>query len=230
MAYLKVSAPDPYWWPLSRQVPDKYAKTLLPALLLGYLVPTILMFWPFADPDTVQALIAFWQPSPVYVNVLLILFSTLYNLIWPDDHSTFRASAEPPDMPQLKKLYFVAFGLSLLLHFGTVFTVILSADPELTFGSIFLLPQLSPSMSLTGGLKLIWLVDFWVWAIATMCWCWLSVWDLTRVGLTTVSVAKAGAAIILGSIVLGPGATMTACWYWREQAMSRTNAPRKAAL
>lgn len=54
-AYIWASADENYWWPLSRQVPTPYAKTILPALLLGYLLPTLLMLLPYSAPSVLQA-------------------------------------------------------------------------------------------------------------------------------------------------------------------------------
>ncbi|KAJ9619082.1 hypothetical protein H2204_012793 [Knufia peltigerae] len=232
--YLTVSNPESYWWPLSRPVPEKYVKTLLPAVVLGYLIPTILMFWPHSNDDQIrQGFIAFWQPSPVYVNILLWLLATSYNttMSTQQDHSNVVvAAAEPPDMAHLKRLYAFSFGVSIVTHFGVLLKVMFSADPHLQLSKIFLLPPLDQrSLSVVESLHITWLVDFWVWTMATMAWCCLSVWDLKRVGLAVVSVRKAAAAVALGTVLVGPGAVISACWYWRETQMAKTTIIQKAS-
>jgi hypothetical protein len=45
-------------------------------------------------------------------------------------------------------------------------------------------------------------------------------------GPTTVDIGAASALIALGSLIIGPGATMSAVWYWGEIAMSKTTFDR----
>lgn len=196
-------------------------------MVLGYLVPTLLMFFASSDPDITQSFIAFWQPSPIYVNIILMCFSIIYGIFSPEGKATIAADKEAPDMPYLRQLYGFSFILSILVHFLTMRMLTQSTHSELTVSKTFLLTSLIRPITIIEGLRAIWLADFWVWAIATMVWCCVSVWDIRRVGLSEVSIGNAIALIALGSILIGPGAVLSACWYWREAMMARTLIPTK---
>ncbi len=64
-------------------------------------------------------------------------------------------------------------------------------------------------------------VDFWIISAASLVWAYLAVWDLKRIGKTDVSLIQTTAAILLGSIVVGPAAAVTGVWYWREHIMAK---------
>lgn len=58
-----------------RFVRPAVAKSLIPALMLGYIVPTILMLLPTSNIHALQTYCAIWQPSPAFVTVLVSVFS-----------------------------------------------------------------------------------------------------------------------------------------------------------
>ncbi|EXJ79932.1 hypothetical protein A1O3_08217 [Capronia epimyces CBS 606.96] len=255
IAYTYLSNGESYWGPppsLSSEVPLKYAKVLLPAILLGYALPTLLMFWPFwTDPDTVQNLTAFWQPSPCYVQVLLVVLGGGYDLkniyqqhqqksspsTGANSTSLNRAKDNPGEKdsayPYLKAVYSCTFVVGLVLHVSCIaYLTLVSPDPELTLKSVFW-PDWSATPKPHGeGLRNMWLVDFYVFDVACVIWCCFAVWDLKSVGRLTpgeesFGVARASLLILLAQLVVGPGAAMSAVWYWREIALSRTLVRRK---
>lgn len=61
--------------PPGRFVRPAVAKSLIPALILGYIIPTILMLLPTSNVHALQAYCAIWQPSPAFVAVLVSVFS-----------------------------------------------------------------------------------------------------------------------------------------------------------
>lgn len=69
-----------------RQMRPGYAVALLPATALGYLVPTLAVYahgyWG-GDLDVTQGLIAFWQPAPLLMEVLLVMFASIFALSPP---------------------------------------------------------------------------------------------------------------------------------------------------
>ncbi|KAJ0116051.1 hypothetical protein J7T55_004996 [Diaporthe amygdali] len=58
-----------------RFVRPAVAKALIPALMLGYILPTILMLLPTSNVPVLQTYCAIWQPSPAFVTVLVSVFS-----------------------------------------------------------------------------------------------------------------------------------------------------------
>ncbi|PGH17463.1 hypothetical protein AJ79_01063 [Helicocarpus griseus UAMH5409] len=223
-AYLFSSSDIIYWCPVTREVPARYAKTLLPALLIGYLLPTILLFIPYTHPHLADLMILNWQPSPLYVNILLTLFSRVYGTLYPDDPNDVpQAAKPPPDLPSLNSLYIISFLISVGIHISTIFTALTTSTPALSLSAIFLpgIDTLTAQPSLTEGIRVLWLADFWVFWAATMVWCVVAVWDMNRVGRSRVDLGKAIAAILLGTVAVGPAATVVGVWYWREGKMAR---------
>lgn len=227
IAYTWISDAEPYWWPLSREVPAHYAKPLLPAIVIGYVVPTVLMFLPWKDPVLIQNFAALWQPSPMFVPILSSIFAVIYKWISPQkDSKTPKASEEPADLPYLKRIYIITGLLGALLHFGVMFQLLTSTDPNHSLSSVFIPDFSAEKKSLGEGIRSLFMADFWGFYVASYVWCCSAVWDLKRVGRTNADVGKTSAAILLGNIILGPGATMSVVWYFREVAMARTSLTR----
>jgi len=219
LAYLRDTRGSGYWSADSRQVPLSYAKSLLPALVLGYLVPTILMFLPYSDANlwTTQGMIALWQPCPFFVNVILWALSTVNASL---DASTEESKPSLGDVEYLGSTYTVVFVVSALTHMGTVLVCLMSSDPHHSFGNVFL-PRSSDAPSLTAALGGIFQVDFWIIFAASLAWACLAVWDLKRLGKTDISLGKVAALMAAGTVAVGPAATVTGVWYWREHAMAK---------
>ncbi|CZR61768.1 related to hydroxylase [Phialocephala subalpina] len=208
ITYALSSDTEPYWWPLSREVLACYVKSLLPAILAGYVPPTIFMFSPWKGLTTVQNFTALWQASPIFVPVLT---------------STPNAADVPRDFPTLKVIYLVTFILGVVLHATVVFRLLTSSNAELSLRSVFVSDFSSQQKMLREGLRNLFLADFWAFNVASHGFCRQAVWDIKRVGRTTVDVGRASAVILLANFVVGPGAAMVGCWYWRELAMARTS-------
>lgn len=189
--------------------------------MIGYVLPTILMFIPWKDPNLVQNFEALWHFSPMFVPILCSLFGYLYvkrqNLV-----SVSREAKEPfPDVPHLQTLYIVTGALGLALHVYCV-TIILTT-PDIGLVSIFW-PDFSPQPKALGeGLRALFMADFWGFEFATYVWLCMVVWDVKRMGRTTVGIGKACALIALGALIIGPGATMSTVWYCRESALAKTS-------
>jgi hypothetical protein len=224
-AYTWKSESEHYWWPLSREIPLPYARSILPAVLLGYVAPTILMFWPWESLSTVQAMTAFWQPAPIAVQSLGTIFAFLYGTSRQPHHRA--ANVEPKDLGYLRKIYSVAFVLGVALHLGVVYTLATSSDPDLTFTAVFMPNWTTGRQSHGEGLRNLWLADFYGLFVSSTFFCCAAVWDLNRVGQTSVSIFKAFIMLVGASVLVGPGAAMIGCWYWRELAMAVT-APKES--
>lgn len=225
--YTWKSESEHYWWPLSREISLPYVRSILPAVLIGYVVPTILMFWPWKSLSTVQAMTALWQPAPIAVQVLVTIFASLYGTSRKSPIGHHReANAAPQDLKHLRTIYSVVFVLGAVLHLGVVYTLATSTNPELSFKAVFKPNWTAERQTHGEGLRNLWLPDFYGLFISTTFYCGAAVWDLNRVGQTSVNIYKACIILVLGSVVVGPGAAMAACWYWRELAMAVTD-PRE---
>jgi hypothetical protein len=176
--------------------------------VIGYLIPTITIYYPFADVETTMAAVAFWQITPFVVNILWLLFS--FRVGNPDSSNTGNAKN---DAPYLKRIYATTFATSVLSHF---FTLYLCFSRYVSFTYIFL-PREYQGMSFENAMNFIFQVDFWIIFLATMVWCFQAVWDIKRLGFMNVGLLKAAVSIGLGAVVVGPGAVLSAVWWWREE-------------
>lgn len=227
IAYTLSSDTEPYWWPLRREVPARYVVSILPAILVGYVLPTILMFAPWTNPLTIQNFTALYQISPMLLPVLIFVFAFFYNRIHPlKNQQTPNAADVPRDFPNLKAIYLVTFILGVVLHATIMFSLLTSSNPELSLCSVFIPDFTAQTKALGEGLRDLFLADFWAFFFASYVFCCQAVWDIKRVGRTTVDIGKASALILLANFVVGPGAAMVGCWYWRELAMARTSVIR----
>lgn len=223
-AYTLVSNVETYWWPLNREVPMHYATSLLWAIIVGYALPTVLMFMPWKDPNTIQNFEALWQPSPMFVPALCLLGAFIYNRHNPSKgHSFHKAMDEFRDVPKLRTIYVVTGLSGVALHWYVITKIVTSPDPTLTLSSVFWPDWSATPKELGEGIRALFMADFWGFYIASYVWCVAAVWDLKRMGRASLDVGKASVAILLANFAIGPGAAMSAVWYLRENAMAKTS-------
>lgn len=219
--YTFISESETYWWPLNREVRPEFATSLKWAVNIGYTLPTILMFAPWISPYTIQNFESLWQVSPMLVPTLCSVLGYYYRKTHGISNTSRTAKQTFPDLSELKKLYVMTGALGVALHVYCISKIVLS--PDLNLASVFW-PDFSAQAKPFGeGLRSLFMADFWGFYIATYGWLCMAVWDLKRVGRTTVNVRKISALIALGHAIIGPGATMSAVWYWRESALAKTS-------
>jgi hypothetical protein len=192
--------------------------------MIGYTLPTILMFLPWKTPYTIQIFESLWQPSPMFVPLLCSILGYFYvrrhNIVYVPR----KAKQIFPDVQHLKNLYVITGTLGLMLHVYCLANILSSSDISLK--SVFWPDFTTQPKAFGEGLRSLFLADFWGFYVASYAWLCMAVWDLKRMGRTAVDVGKASVLIALSSIIIGPGATMSAVWYWRENALARTSFAR----
>ncbi|RYP28085.1 hypothetical protein DL766_006078 [Monosporascus sp. MC13-8B] len=240
VAYVAVSRDDAYHRSGGELRPG-YARALLPATVLGYLVPTLAMFahgyWG-RDLHVTQALIAFWQPAPLLVDALLVVFAAVLAL-FPSSSSSSPSSSSsltsvsvtsaraPPrsgDVPHLKRLYLVAGLVSAAVHVGTLYACLSSSDPQLSLRHVFVPNRATWSDGATLGLHWIFQWDWWGIAASSLLWCWVVVADALRLlhGRENVAASRlvgVAVGIVALALVAGPGTAVAAVWSWREDKL-----------
>ncbi|KAK3311780.1 hypothetical protein B0H66DRAFT_571455 [Apodospora peruviana] len=191
------------------------ANSLLPALVLGYLTPTIALYLPWGNQDLLQVLAAIWQPAPFIPNLLVGVASIIFSCS-PSGDKTARKSPNPVFI-----VYIVSGVICAAAHIAFVSTCLTS--PNLSLASVLLPNMTTWKRDIAHGLLFMFQWDFWVCFASTLLWCWVSVADTLRVvGSSTSSgsgLVKAGVGIVLLSIVAGPGAAVAATWYWVDDRM-----------
>ncbi|KIW73679.1 hypothetical protein PV04_01777 [Phialophora macrospora] len=189
--------------------------------MLGYALPTILMFLPWREPSTIQNFESLWQPSPMFVPLICSILGYCFAKRRGLKQTSPKAKEPFPDVPYLKQLYVVAGALGVVLHVSSLARIL--SSPTLSLTSVFWPDFTAQPKPFGEGLRTIFLADFWGFHVATYAWLCMAAWDLRRMGRTTVDMGEAAALIPLGSLVIGPGATMTAVWYWRENSLAKTS-------
>lgn len=224
LCYTWMSA-RPEYWAAGRELPLAKARTLLPAVVLGYLVPTLATWLPLDlfDLETRQGMVALWQISPLIVNVLWLLFSSIYGAMQTDEKP--RPSA---DSRAVSILYLLAFVVTQSSHAVVLFLCSTSTDPSLSFDFLFNLRQ--PTQPLMhDGIHFIFKVDYWIIFIATIIWCVQAEWEIIALRRTSLNALTAVLITVLGSVILGPGAVCAAVWWWREFRIGAVPVAKKKA-
>jgi hypothetical protein len=214
LSYIYSSTTDGYYLS-GRNVHHSYAKALLPATVLGYLIPTIAMYLPWGNINITQSLTAFWQPAPVLVNVLLWTFSIPLSFL-----STTSSGAA--DVEYLKRIYKFAGVVAAVAHIATVFICLISTNPKVSLTSVFLPNKETRKTSTAYGLHWIYQWDWWGVFVPSLLWCWIAASQVLKLSpkrSNSMSSITALGWILAMAVIAGPGASMAAVWYWREEMM-----------
>lgn len=197
-----------------RPVPFNAAKALLPALCLGYVIPTVLMFLPHEDSITQQNMIAFWQPSPLYVSLLAWVGSKALSALRPTKRFDLEIF-ENKDLPYLQCGYAFCFFATAITHICILLYGGLT--PSVSFSQAFFnLPGFDAI-----DISAFWKYDMLLCFSSVMVWLLYSVFELRRSGyITTSTVFNAVGLTLASGVLVGPAATYAGVWAWRESVIA----------
>jgi hypothetical protein len=203
--------------PFSRPVSKFAARAILPAVLVGYLLPTIMVFLPFIDSSLRAKIAASWYLWPVYMGSVTLVLSQIYRR--SDVSDTSRIEQENGEaLVYLKKAYLASCAIASLAHISIIYMCL--SSPAISLRQVFV-PHLDTT---TDSLREFtfnqFRLDMLIFIIASLAWLVFTVGDIIRIGISTVSWFKATILICLGSVIIGPGGTAAAVWYWREVVSS----------
>lgn len=119
------------------------ARTLFPAIVIGYLVPSAALFFAPITLDTRQIIAVLWQPFPVYVAGLHMVFRHLYAAVFPAKALSPAAKTNAA-LISLKRSYILAGALSAVPHWSILIPSLFSSEPSSSFAHIFIPPFLHP--------------------------------------------------------------------------------------
>ncbi|KAJ5701737.1 hypothetical protein N7488_009285 [Penicillium malachiteum] len=217
-ASLFVSRNQTFFIDTGRTVPA--AKFILPALVMGYLIPTILLFLTWGSSDTLQVVIALWQPAPLVVSILTTVLSMAARIIFPSATQQKDTPVDTEsDLPHLRTLYQVTGTIAVCAHTGLMFAGALSSEISLT-RLLFPTDSFAPGKTLSKGVFVFFQNDLLLVTAGCFLWCLTSLWDLHRSGLPSFDMSICFLGLIAAYVIVGPGATVAAVWFWREEAMS----------
>lgn len=186
----------------ARLVPLSWAKTLLPAIGLGYLLPTALMFYPFGNIDYTMLATAFWQPAPVLVNIIWVILKQM-------------SSSTGTARPHIRATLAVTGTVAAAAHIGTLYGIFSPSYPSITPSSIFV-PLEARATSFEEAAHFIFQIDYLLIFIASTIWCLQSrAEDRVKGGKRGTRVADLVLLVVSVGLV-GPGATLAWVWYRRQ--------------
>lgn len=232
---------------VDRQVPVSVSKAVLPAICLGYILPTALIFLPFQNDFISERLIAFWQFSPVIFAILAFLFAA--SLKAHDDRKALLQGIQEgktkneiivdqalevydnSELNSLKATYAFVFSASALVHVTVVlYSWIDSGKSITTILASFMGLDASMPNPFSGGWDAvgpaesaltIFKFDMLFSAVPLLVFLLYTVWDIRKKGyITTPTAQKVAVAVITGQILVGPAATYAGLWYWRESVIA----------
>lgn len=212
------------------EVAPGVAEAVLPATILAYIIPGVLMtLIPLTATEvsrstfTPQSMVTYaFFLAPVTVPLLTTAISKATRWYSRSDGSKTEGKDgetshyhQTTEASPLKTAYVVSFTIQAAQHIYTLaraFIVSSAGQLSLTaaIGNIFLKPTLPgqrfSSISLYAG--------------ATLAFGLYTVWDLRRRGhATDREASKATLSFISGQVLFGPGATYAGLWWWREAVL-----------
>lgn len=188
------------------------AKALFFAFWIGYVLPTVAIYLPFWTLETKQALVALWQPAPLYLNIIWVVLARLL------PHSPKSSSSQVP-IYWIKMLHFSAVATSAAFHQILIWHVFSSgADEGLTFAKV-LLPLRRSDPTMSQGLLFIFQVDFCLIMLSALLFCYIVVWDANELGMTNIEIISGFRMVLICAVMFGPGAALSMTCIWREDRM-----------
>ncbi|KAH9219751.1 BcBOA8 protein [Leptodontidium sp. 2 PMI_412] len=198
----------------NRQVPIHLVKTMLPTLVLGYVLPTVAMYWPTSPISTLQAWNFIWQPFPIYLSILHRILSRLL----PNNERADRINNIKGDLFYLRLIYLTTALLSSSIW---IYTFLTSPTPLFQVFLSGLLNTEAKFKTLEECIGMFLKYDEVFCFGSAAIWVLLCFWDLKREGRLTAGWAKV--LVVFGgmSLGLGPGAGLVGMWGWREDILAR---------
>ncbi|KAK4167836.1 hypothetical protein QBC43DRAFT_310360 [Cladorrhinum sp. PSN259] len=213
-----------------RHLSASHAGALLPAVVLGYLVPTVALYFPWdtvgisfdSSRNGLQILAAIWQVAPLVPNLLVWLFASL----GARSSSRKNAAGGDRELAKMLSVHLLAGVFCAAAHGYFVYSCLRSADPRLSLTSVLMPDRNTWKRDMAHGLLYLFQWDFWICFAATLLWCWVAVADARPVGAAGDATSASGLLVVgLGiwvlSVILGPGAAVSATWYWIDSQEQR---------
>lgn len=212
------------WWLTSAYVPPSKSKAILPAVIIGMLIPTLLMFAPFLPSIPRQYMAILWMFSPIWFHILQQYFAKRYAI--EDEQSTTQtlATSMARSVKHLKKLYCTIGIISTVTHVVVVALALRSSQASLSRIFHF---RYSDGMSVYEGNHAMFLCDFYVTLGATLVWVLFKTVSLGRSGIAHVNSMTLLSSVLVGSVLVGPAATAAACCYWRDSQLVQNRSNRE---
>jgi hypothetical protein len=214
-----VMRPSKYLTPSARNIPSYYAKTFAPALLVGYVIPTMLSYWPTFSLSTLQSWNFVWQLWPIWIVLLQQLFSLPLRIASPTP--TTKAQITQSNKDNIFYLRLTYLFSALVSAAG--YTYVRLVTPVSLF-QLFCGGTSNPWwewVNLTQSVGLFLKYDYAFGFFGTVVWILLFFGDLKRIGKMETSWGVIIASVFGIVWVAGHGAMVAAFWWWREEILAK---------
>lgn len=231
--YFLLSAMGASQTPVDRPVPFEVAQSLRPALVLGFIIPSTLML----AATSICESSGWWdwsvvfQASPTLFSALTAVLSYVIGE-WQRFHHPMSEEEkskniqwyETRDIPLLRGTYDLVFTIQAAVHLATL--AYSYAHPGLSIASVFFeLPDSYSSLSVSQKVFAAVKYDFFIAQLAVAAYSLWTVWGLRTQGyINSITALKAAGALAVGQATVGPGATWTGLWSWREDLIAKLGA------
>lgn len=198
-------------------------RALVPAFSIGYLLPTLLMAWPFSSPTLHQWLGALWQGFPLYVTVLQRMFT---RLLQPTTESRSPAAT-------LSRAYKWAFGFAAIAQLSVyslliavkIFPILFPrwAVESLTFGKTFLpgpFYSTKPFTSPASAMHNFFMWDQYVGSAAAITWGVTLNVTARRHAMSRKDWLVLGWDVVRWTVIAGPAGALVRLLRRRDEAAS----------
>lgn len=227
----------------SENMTPEVAKAVLPATLLGYVLPAALTsLVPLTATGVSQShfniqssVVCSFFLAPVTVPGLTTLVSRVLSYVHRKvDHPVGQVDKATPEatrsshsrdsvdvLRSLRLAYAVSFAIQAVQHICTITRNVIQTPGgqrslNAAVGSLLTYPMVP-------GQRYSSLV---LYAGATLGFGLYTVWDLRRRGIVTNTDTKRSAiGVLTGHVLFGPGATYAGLWWWREGVLAKIATP-----
>ncbi|CUS13302.1 unnamed protein product [Tuber aestivum] len=190
-------------------IPTAHAKSLIPTLIISFLIPTSIML---LREQSLRASMALWLPFPIYTAIVHQILKSFF--------VTPALPTKNADLPYIRGAYLLSFAVSASAHYYALCTATMTGDSLLTFAARLVpgAPPIHDNSFVEAGVGIV-LTEYLVAFAAGLAWVLVLLNDVKRFRKTAAGWLELLGYTIAASAMFGPAATVLAAYAWREELL-----------